>query len=193
MYKVGEVAKMFNINDQTLRVWCKQFADYLSPGATPPKGAVRDFDESDLRVLRYVQYALSRGHSYDEVWSQLRDGSALKSFEEVFEAATTDAAQPGQGGAITNAGDLLEQYAVTVGRLGEVVQERDYLRGALEEERTAHGTTRERAARMEERARLLEALPPPPPLESPSIRLWRWALIVALAAIVGLLAASLVL
>lgn len=141
--------------------------------------------------MRYVQYALNRGHSYDEVWSQLRDGNALKSFDEVFKGDIAPASGTGQGGAITNATDLLEQYAVTVGRLGEVVQERDYLRGELEQEREAHSVTRERAATAEERARLVEAskqLPSPSPMVEPRpVVLWRWGLIVVLVAIVALL------
>ena len=192
MYKVGEVAKLFGVNDQTIRVWCKQFADYLSPGATPEKGTARDFADDDLKVFRYVQYALSRGHSYDEVWSQLRDGNALKSFGEVFEGNVPTPGETGQGGAIVNANDLLEQYAVTVGRLGEVVQERDYLRGALEQEITAHGATKERAAAAEERARLIEAskqLPPPTSQTEPrSVAIWRWVLVVVGVVIVVLLA-----
>ena len=192
MYKVGEVAKLFGVNDQTIRVWCKQFADYLSAGATPEKGAARDFADDDLRVFRYVQYALSRGHSYDEVWSQLREGNALKSFGEVFEGDTPAAQGTGQGGAIVNAHDLLEQYAVTVGRLGEVVQERDYLRGALHEEREAHNMTRERAARAEAE-RDQKQLPPPapvvvPPTDPRSVMVWRWVLVAGVVAIVALLA-----
>ena len=190
MYKVGEVAKLFGVNDQTIRVWCKQFADYLSAGATPEKGAARDFADDDLRVFRYVQYALSRGHSYDEVWSQLREGNALKSFGEVFEGDTPAVPGTGQGGAIVNAHDLLEQYAVTVGRLGEVVQERDYLRGALHEEREAHNMTRERAARAEAE-RDQKQLPPPvvvPPTDPRSVMVWRWVLVAGVVAIVALLA-----
>lgn len=38
MYKVGEVAKLFGVNDQTIRVWCKQFADYLSPERSHRRG-----------------------------------------------------------------------------------------------------------------------------------------------------------
>lgn len=188
MYKVGEVAKLFGVNDQTIRVWCKQFADYLSAGAVPEKGAARDFADDDLKVFRYVQYALSRGHSYDEVWSQLRDGNALKSFGEVFEGNVTTTAETGQGGAIVNANDLLEQYAVTVGRLGEVVQERDHLRGALQQEVEAHGMTRERAAAAEERARLLQtpALSATP-TDPPSVKVWRWVLVAGVVAIVVLL------
>lgn len=191
MYKVGEVAKTFGVNDQTIRVWCKQFAEYLSPGATPEKGAARDFNDDDLRVFRYVQYALSRGHSYDEVWSQLREGNAIKSFDEVFGESVQPVQGSGQGGAIVNANDLVEQYAMTMGRLGEVTQERDYLRGALESEREAHNNTRERAATAEERARLVEASKQLPShsmhSESQSIQAWRWALMASVVAIVVLL------
>ena len=141
-------------------------------------------------MFRYVQYALSRGHSYDEVWSQLRDGNALKSFGEVFEGDTPAATGTGQGGAIVNAHDLVEQYAITVGRLGEVVEERNYLRGALHEEREAHNMTRERAARAEAE-RDQKQLPPPvvvPPTDPSSVTVWRWVLVAALVAIVALLA-----
>lgn len=191
MYKVGEVAKTFGVNDQTIRVWCKQFAEYLSPGATPEKGAARDFNDDDLRVFRYVQYALSRGHSYDEVWSQLREGNAIKSFDEVFGDAVQSVQGSGQGGAIVNANDLVEQYAMTMGRLGEVTQERDYLRGALDTEREAHNATRERAATAEERARIIEAsrqLPSTVATSEPrNIQAWRWILVVVGVAIVILL------
>lgn len=188
MYRVGEVAKLFDINDQTVRVWCKQFADYLGPGANPEKGTTREFTDEDLRVFRYVQYALQRGNTFDEVWSQLSEGNAVKSFEEVFGETVSTAPASGGSGAIVNAHDLLEQYAVTVGRLGEVVQERDYLRGALEIERDAHGQTKERAARAEAQLEVVKALPPPLPLAEPrSAKIGRWVLILGIVAIVALL------
>lgn len=190
MYRVGEVAKMFEINDQTVRVWCKQFAEFLTAAANPPKGATREFAEEDLKVFRYVQFALQRGHTFDEVWSQLSEGNAIKSFEEVFKSGS-DLSENTSGTAITNANDLVEQYAVTVGRLGEVVEERDYLRNALEVERDAHGHTRERAARAEA---LIKDLPPPVAVqESRSMLWWRWLLVVGVLAIATLLVIAIVL
>lgn len=55
MTTVSEVSNMIGTSPDTLRRWCtEEYTAFLSPGATPGKGEVREFNTHDLRVLNYV-------------------------------------------------------------------------------------------------------------------------------------------
>ena len=81
MRQVSDVAKIFGVDRDTIKRWCLEFADYLSPVATPPKGQTRFFDDSDIRVLAVIfyyweeepdfeniRYCLNSDHQNDDVF-----------------------------------------------------------------------------------------------------------------------------
>lgn len=74
MYTTGDLVKHFGVSRQTISVWCKEFAHYLSPTANPPRGAQRRFTESDMAVLTLVHGDKRRGLKVEEIHAALSAG-----------------------------------------------------------------------------------------------------------------------
>ncbi|WP_374461716.1 hypothetical protein [Chryseobacterium taeanense] len=55
-YTVSSVAKLFNVTTESIKKWIYLFSEYLSSGATPPKGNERIFEIEDIRVFAYIYY-----------------------------------------------------------------------------------------------------------------------------------------
>ena len=79
MANVSEVARFLDVDRDKVKVWAKEFSEYLSLTTQPAKGKEHHFSEADLRVLAVVaehlelgneaedvHYALSSGRQYDE-------------------------------------------------------------------------------------------------------------------------------
>lgn len=80
--KVGEIAKTFGVDPNTVRNWCERYAEYLSDAAKPPTGGVRLFSSRDFTVLSFVNSALNGGMIHDEI--------AMKMAETSFNAGESD-------------------------------------------------------------------------------------------------------
>ena len=55
MRTVAEIARVLDVEKDTVKKWCFEFGEYLSPSAAT-KGETRLFDETDLRVLALIGY-----------------------------------------------------------------------------------------------------------------------------------------
>lgn len=191
MKTVGEVAKTFSVNPQTVRVWAEQFADYLSEYANPTPGETRHFIDDDLQVMALVAYMRGKGATFAEIKEALGRGDRALMMDIV--AQQEDSSPPAGGVAagayLARVEDLAQMTGQLQGKLGEVEGERDRLAGALTQEQAAHAQTRERAATAEERARLLAEQGKAP---APVRAWWQWALIVILGLIAVLLVALVV-
>lgn len=53
-YGVSEVARIFEVDRNTIKSWAYHFSDYLNSEANPEKGITRQFCIEDIRVLAYV-------------------------------------------------------------------------------------------------------------------------------------------
>ncbi len=51
-FSTSQVAKRFGVADQTIKNWAAEFAQYLSPTATPEAGKRRGFTAEDVAILR---------------------------------------------------------------------------------------------------------------------------------------------
>lgn len=71
MATISEVARMFKVDRETVKLWAKRFGDHLSKKATPPKGQQREFTESDLRVLALVFYYWDDDPDYEYLHAML--------------------------------------------------------------------------------------------------------------------------
>ena len=189
--KVGDIAKTLGIDPQTVREWSAQFSNFLSEDANPPRGATRYYNEDDLNALTFV-YKLRRN---DATFQEISEALTLEQHRFTMPNLIVRGDSPlsglGSNTGIIKTSDI-EQYIRLEGQLEEVRGERDYLRGALHEERKAHSVTMDRAARAEAE-RDQRQLPPPAPVvvaptEPSSVKVWRWVLVAALVAIVALLA-----
>lgn len=74
MYTTGDLTKHFGVSRQTISVWCKEYATYLSSTANPPKGAGRRFTEADMAVLTLVHEDKRRGLTNEEIHAALGSG-----------------------------------------------------------------------------------------------------------------------
>jgi DNA-binding transcriptional MerR regulator len=71
MATISEVARMFDVDRDTVKLWTSKFADHLSKAATPSKGEQRQFNESDLRVLALVFYYWEDDPDYEHIHALL--------------------------------------------------------------------------------------------------------------------------
>ncbi|WP_342648244.1 HEPN domain-containing protein [Mucilaginibacter sp. CSA2-8R] len=53
-YTIAEVARLFQIEINTVKKWCYHFSEYLSKGANPAKGIYRQFSLEDIRVFGHI-------------------------------------------------------------------------------------------------------------------------------------------
>ena len=74
MYQTKDVCEAFGISRQTVRIWTAEFAEYLSPSATPEKGQQRNFSDDDMSVFALVHEVKQRGGTYDNAHLQLKSG-----------------------------------------------------------------------------------------------------------------------
>ncbi len=68
----AELAKLIDVSGDTLRRWTKEYRDFLSPSATPPKGQPRSMTEHDQRVLLMVSTLRTAGQDREAIIETLR-------------------------------------------------------------------------------------------------------------------------
>lgn len=69
-YTPAQAAQLIGVHPNTIRQWCSQFADVLSPDAT---GRPRLLRESDIATLQIASQLRSEGISVADVLSRLRE------------------------------------------------------------------------------------------------------------------------
>ena len=74
MYQTKDVCEAFGISRQTVRIWTAEFAEYLSPSATPEKGQQRNFSDEDMAVFALVHEVKQQGGTYENAHVQLKNG-----------------------------------------------------------------------------------------------------------------------
>jgi DNA-binding transcriptional MerR regulator len=63
----AELAKLIEVSGDTLRRWTREYRDYLSPSATPPKGQPRIMTEHDQRVMLLIRTLRNAGQDRDAI------------------------------------------------------------------------------------------------------------------------------
>lgn len=74
MASVSDVVTYYGVNVQTVRNWGARFSSYLSPGANPPRGQVREYTDDDLRVLDQIATMRRSNLSYSKIEAALSAG-----------------------------------------------------------------------------------------------------------------------
>ena len=69
-----DICDKFGVSRETVRQWTNQFADYLSPTATPEKGRQRNYTEDDLHVFALVSGMKTTGSTTEEISAALASG-----------------------------------------------------------------------------------------------------------------------
>lgn len=73
-YSTRHVIELFSVSHETVKNWTREFADFLSVGATPPAGQRRAFTEDDLRVFAVISEQKKRGLTYADIHASLKAG-----------------------------------------------------------------------------------------------------------------------
>ncbi len=73
-YSTRHVRLLHDISAETVRNWCEEFSNYLSPTANPGKGKHRNFTDDDMRVLDLVAQMKNQGLTYEQVHASLQNG-----------------------------------------------------------------------------------------------------------------------
>lgn len=74
-YTTQHLAVFFGRSKATVRNWSVEFADYLSPTATPEEGKVRYFTEEDLKVFALIADYKDRDQTYEQIHMALSSGA----------------------------------------------------------------------------------------------------------------------
>ena len=74
MATVKDIATRFNVSRETIRIWAKEFANYLSPGANPSKGNQRNFSADDLPIFALISDLKGQGQTYEDIHAALSSG-----------------------------------------------------------------------------------------------------------------------
>lgn len=88
----AELAKLIDVSGDTLRRWTKEYRDFLSPSATPPKGQPRNMSEHDQRVMKMIKSLRDAGQDREAIIDTLRreqenDWAGLPSAPEDWRAS----------------------------------------------------------------------------------------------------------
>jgi DNA-binding transcriptional MerR regulator len=78
MYSVSQAARAAGVSVSTIRQWAREFADHLSPGATPPKGQPRQFDEEDIAIFATAAVLRAQLVPYEEIEARIATGERLE-------------------------------------------------------------------------------------------------------------------
>ena len=73
-FSTSQVAKRFGVADQTVKNWAAEFAQYLSPTATPEAGKRRAFTAEDVAIMALVHEMVGRGRDTDAAHAALQAG-----------------------------------------------------------------------------------------------------------------------
>lgn len=90
-YTTSGIAKLFQVSDQTVKNWAREFAPYLSPTAQPGGNKRRTFTDDDLAVFALVHAQSSKGLNYEDAHAALKTGQRGTVPNGSSELATTAA------------------------------------------------------------------------------------------------------
>lgn len=74
-YTSRHASKLYEITPQTVSVWSKEFAQYLSPTANPGERKKRIFTAEDMSVFSLISDMQKQGASFPEIHASLKTGS----------------------------------------------------------------------------------------------------------------------
>ncbi len=81
--RTGEVSKRVGVSTETIRQWANTYSEFLSPAATPEKGAIRDYTDDDVRVLLTIKQNADRRRPVDEIKDILKSGERVQEIPDI--------------------------------------------------------------------------------------------------------------
>ena len=72
--KTGTVAKRFDLDQKTIKMWTDMFPDYFSEGALGEGRTQRDYQMEDLPILNTIKIERSRNVPFEQIGAKLAAG-----------------------------------------------------------------------------------------------------------------------
>lgn len=139
----SSLARLLNISTPSLRRWCSEYAAYLSPAATPPKGKLRTFSEHDERVFLLIANLRQTGLERDEIIARL-DAEQSRGWQGLPELPTEFATAP-----YTISADEAASRAYEMAQVATLQTQIQYLQQQNQGLSTALETARNRVIELE--------------------------------------------
>ncbi len=74
-----ELAYSLRVSRNTIHIWSNWFQEFLSPGAAPPKGQLREYSRGDLKLLAAIaHYRRVQDLTYHQIGAKLEAGDHEK-------------------------------------------------------------------------------------------------------------------
>lgn len=73
-HQTKHISRLFDISRETVRVWAREFEQYLSPSARPEKGQKRVYTDADLEVFALVAEQKNAGLTFEQIHPMLQSG-----------------------------------------------------------------------------------------------------------------------
>lgn len=156
MTTISAFKKAYGVQSNTIRQWSRTFADFLEPGANPPKGETRTYSDDDARVIALVA-AMRQDHKpYESIRAALAAGDRG---QWPIESTQTGQDAPGpQENTFALVTQLTARAASLEGELGATKQERDHLRAQLQQSQVTAQDAQIRATVAETELKILKDL-----------------------------------
>lgn len=72
--KTGTVAKRFDLDQKTVKIWTDMFPDYFTDGALGEGRTQRDYQMEDLAILNTIKIERARNTPFEQIGAKLAAG-----------------------------------------------------------------------------------------------------------------------
>lgn len=73
-YKSSDLQRLFNRSGATIRSWAVEFAEHLSPTATPEEGKQRTYTHADLEIMALISEMKNKSATFEDIHAALQAG-----------------------------------------------------------------------------------------------------------------------
>lgn len=133
MATVSTLVSLFGVSKHTIRTWTREFAEFLSSGATPPLGQRRRYDDDDIAVFAMINHLRGQNAKFEEIKSVLRRGDRIEVPLDAMDMAVSGQSAAHSAGPASTVGyapvELIESFAqrLTIQFQDQINQLRDQI------------------------------------------------------------------
>ena len=126
MYTTGELADLLKIHTNTIRVWCSDYAAYLSSGAgARTKSSSRSLSERDALILATIADLRAKGLSHTDIRVSLDNGNLIEALPVAPSPEEQEAREAVTMVPIADLNRALDQIMVLRAERDRLISERD--------------------------------------------------------------------
>ena len=126
-YTPTAAAALVGVSVSSLRNWCRDFADNLSEGASPPTGTERKLTAQDIAILQRVKDLRGQGMTTDDIKAALQTEDVTALQPPYIDVQPTAALQPTPPVKAAEGPQPIELYATVLQSVGALQARMDAL------------------------------------------------------------------